>query len=64
VSKRRKRAVQKLDLGQPPMNVADAANPIPLDSIQEWALACGVSPTELLEDALLQGHDEAENSLS
>jgi len=61
VSKRRKRAVQKLDLGQPPMNVADAANPIPLDSIQEWALACGVSPTELLEDALLQGHDEAEN---
>jgi hypothetical protein len=46
------------------MNAADAANPIPLDSIQEWALACGVSPTELLEDALLQGHDEAENSLS
>lgn len=61
VSKRRKRAVQKLDLGQPPMNAADAANPIPLDSIQEWALACGVSPMELSEDALLQGHDEAEN---
>lgn len=60
-SKRRKKTGQKLEMGQPPTTAAEAANPIPLNTIQEWALACGVSPSEVTEDALLEGHDADED---
>jgi hypothetical protein len=33
-------------------------NPIPLETIREWGVACGVSLEELSDDALMQGHDD------
>jgi len=45
----------KIDLDTPPQDVPDAVNPIPLDSLQEWGVNCGVAPAELSEDALMQG---------
>lgn len=41
-----------------PKTTEEAADPVPLDVIQEWATKCGVAPSELSEDALMQGHEE------
>ena len=53
-SKRRKKYMINLDA--PPANADEAADPTPLNILQGWATSCGVSPMELSEDALLEGH--------
>ena len=58
-SKRRKKTV--IDLDDPPKDASEAANPIPLDNLQEWGVIRGVSPEELSEDALMQGHGDDQN---
>lgn len=57
-SKRRKKALQVISLDCPPKNAEEAADPIPLGILHEWAAKCGVSPSELSEDALMQGYPE------
>lgn len=58
VSKRRKMMVATFDLSRPPKTADEARNPIPTSTIQDWALACGVAPGELSEEALMEGHIE------
>jgi len=58
---KKRRTAVKIDLDTPPQDVADAVNPIPLDTLQEWGVNCGVAPEELSEDALMQGrHNDQE----
>jgi hypothetical protein len=54
--KRRKKIVTVIDLENPPKTMAEADGQIPLDVLHEWATSCGVSPSELSEDALMEGH--------
>lgn len=54
-SKRRKKVVSAVDLDKPPKNAEEVADPVPLGVLHEWAAKCGVSPTELSKDALMQG---------
>ena len=52
----------KIDLDTPPQDVFDAVNPIPLDTLEEWGVNCGVAPEELSEDALMQGRHNDQDS--
>ena len=54
-SPKKRRTAAKIDLDTPPQDVFDAVNPIPLDTLEEWGVNCGVAPAELSEDALMQG---------
>jgi hypothetical protein len=57
-SKRRKRGMSAFNLDNLPKTAEEATDPVPLDVIQEWATKCGVAPSELSEDDLMQGHKE------
>ena len=59
---KKRRTAVKIDLDTPPQDVFDAVNPIPLDTLQEWGVNCGVAPEELSEDALMQGRHNDQDS--
>lgn len=56
-AKRRKKLSTVLGL-EPPKNAEEAMGPIPIVALQDWALACGVPPSEVSEETLMEGHSE------
>lgn len=56
-SKRRKKYGIQLNLKNP-TEASEVSKPTSLESIREWAAACGVAPKELTDEDLLKGHDD------
>ena len=54
-TKRRKKLI---NLDEPPADVSEVINPIPLENIKEWGVIYGLSLEELTDDALMQGRTE------
>ena len=54
-TRRRKKLI---NLDEPPADVSEVINPIPLENIKEWGVIYGLSPEELTDDALMQGRTE------
>lgn len=58
-TKSRKKVSVQLDLNKKlPTEASEVVNPTSLETIREWAMACGVVPEELTDDVLMVGRED------